>query len=304
MSARAAEVARLWRTRPRRPFVAWSVRALGLIFAASWLLGGFQASGWLTPRRQANLARFLHEIRPWPVRDTAWDDGAVRAWMADLWRLHGGGALMATLAVSVAAIVLAAAVGALAAPLAARTFACPEPFVRGGRPPRWTSRAAWTGVGAAVRFGLVVLRAIPEYVWAFLLLALLGPSAWPMVLALAVHNAGILGKLGAEVVENTGTAAPGALRALGASRRQIAFVGLVPLGLPRWLLYVFYRWETCVREAAVLGMLGMSSLGFWIVDARARNRYDEMLFYVAAGALLVLAGDLVSAFVRRAVRRA
>ena len=59
-----------------------------------------------------------------------------------------------------------------------------------------------------------------------------------------------------------------------------------------------------MREATVLGMLGMGSLGFWIVDARARTRYDEMLFYVLAGALLVLAGDLVSAAVRRAVRRA
>ncbi len=51
-------------------------------------------------------------------------------------------------------------------------------------------------------------------------------------------------------------------------------------------------------------MLGIVSLGYWIVDARARNRYDEMIFYVLAGALLVLAGDLVSALVRRTVRRA
>ena len=125
-----------------------------------------------------------------------------------------------------------------------------------------------------------------------------------MVLALALHNAGILGKLGAEVVENTDSAAPGALRALGGSRRQIGLLGLLPLGLPRFLLYFFYRWETCVREATVLGMLGMASLGAWIVDARARNRYDEMLFYVLAGAGLVLVGDVVSALVRRVVRRA
>ena len=79
---------------------------------------------------------------------------------------------------------------------------------------------------------------------------------------------------------------------------------IVPAGLPRFLLYFFYRWETCVREATVLGMLGMASLGYLILDARAGNRYDEMLFYVLLGVGLVLAGDLVSAAVRRVVRRA
>lgn len=298
------ELRRLHRARPRRPFVAWSVRLLGAIVAASWLFGGFEAGGWLSPRRQANLARFWDELRPWPLRDAPWDWSVALDWAGGLWRAQGAAAVLATLAVSVAAIALAGAAGALLGPAAARTFACPEPFVRGGRPPRPASRLAWALLVAASRFVLVFLRAIPEYVWAFLLLALLGPSAWPMVLALALHNAGILGKLGAEVVENTAAAAPGALRALGASRRQIAFVGLLPLGLPRFLLYFFYRWETCVREATVLGMLGMGSLGFWIVDARARGRYDELLFYVLAGAGLVLAGDLVSALVRRAVRRA
>lgn len=304
MNARLAEVRRLHRARPRRRFVAWSGRLLALVVAASWLGGDFHLSGWLTPRRQANLARFLDELRPWPLRDRGWDWSEAGRWAGGLWHEHGAEAVPATLAISVLAIVLAGAAGALLGPAAARNFACPEPFVSGGRQPRRATRLAWATLVTVTRFVLVFLRAIPEYVWAFLLLALLGPSAWPMVLALAIHNAGILGKLGAEVVENTDRAAPGALRALGASRRQIAFVGLVPLGLPRFLLYFFYRWETCVREATVLGMLGMGSLGFWIVDARARTRYDEMLFYVLAGALLVLAGDLVSAAVRRTVRRA
>ena len=124
-----------------------------------------------------------------------------------------------------------------------------------------------------------------------------------MVLALALHNTGILGRLGAEVVENTETAAPAALRGLGAGRRQIALAGLLPLALGRWLLYFFYRWETCVREATVLGMLGIVSLGYALDEARVRDRYDDMLFYVLLGAVLVLVGDLVSAVARRIVRR-
>ncbi len=74
--------------------------------------------------------------------------------------------------------------------------------------------------------------------------------------------------------------------------------------LPRFLLFFFYRWETCVREATVLGMLGIVSLGYWIVDTRARNHYDEMFFFVLLGAGIVLVGDLVSAVAREVVRRA
>ena len=95
-----------------------------------------------------------------------------------------------------------------------------------------------------------------------------------------------------------------ALRATGAGRLQIALAGILPLSINRFLLYLFYRWETCVREATVLGMLGMASLGYMIMEARAGNRYDEMLFFVLLGVGLVLLGDLVSALVRRAVRRA
>ena len=50
-------------------------------------------------------------------------------------------------------------------------------------------------------------------------------------------------------------------------------------------------------------MLGIASLGFWIVDAWARNHYDELFLWVLVGAGLVLIGDAVSALTREWVRR-
>ncbi len=135
-----------------------------------------------------------------------------------------------------------------------------------------------------------------------MLLTLLGVGAWPAVAALAIHNAGILGKLYAEVAENMEPAASRALRALGAQRSQIAWAAIFPHNLGRYLLYFFYRWETCVREATVLGLLGFVSLGWFIQQARAGVRYDEMLHFVLLGSLLILAGDLISSWARKLAR--
>ena len=298
-AARAAEVKRLRRSAPRNGFLRVSVALMLAVVAASWAFGGFDLADALSSRRLANLSRFLGDVRP----RTGGGHG-VATWAAELWRARGFEASLQTLALSVAAIVLAGA-WALALSLpAARNVASPEPFSTPGAARGAAGRLGWRLVVGITRLALTFARAVPEYVWAFLLLAVLGRGAWPAVLALALHNAGILGRLGAEVVENVEPAAPKALRALGGTRLQVAVVGVLPLVLPRFLLYFFYRWETCVREATVLGLLGFTSLGYWIADARARDRYDEMVFLVALGAGLVLLGDVASAVTRSFVRRA
>ena len=69
-------------------------------------------------------------------------------------------------------------------------------------------------------------------------------------------------------------------------------------------MYLFYRWETCVREATILGMLGFASLGLHIQLARNFSRaYDEMLFYVLLGASVIFIGDLISIYLRSTLAR-
>lgn len=303
-AARESEVARLRKITRGSIYLRSSGVIVLLLVAASWGFGGFNPGDSLTSRRMENLSRFMREIIPFPVRAPGAPRDAARAWASDLLVGRGWEASKQTLALSVAAAVLAGAWGLLLALPAARNVASPDPFsVPGGRP-RAALTYAWKPVVGATRFALMFFRAVPEYVWAFLLLAMLGRQAWPAVLALALHNAGILGRLGAEVVENVEPGAPRALRTLGATRAQVAAIGVLPLVLPRFLLYFFYRWETCVREATVLGLLGFTSLGYWIADARARDRYDEMVLYILLGAALVLIGDVVSAVTRAFVRRA
>ena len=299
--AAAAEIRRLRRARPRNRFLRASCWALAALGAWSWLCGEIQVGELFSAQRRANLDRFLgREALPRPLRDGQGGWAELSAWASRLWHEVGASATLATLAIAVLAIVLAGTAGALLAPLGARTLMQSDPYL----PLRDGRSRSWRLLSGAARGFCILLRAIPEYVWAFLLLAMLGASAWPAVLALFIHNAGILGRLGADTVENLPTAPLVAQRALGANRRQLAFAAIFPAALGRYLLYFFYRFETCVREATVLGMLGVVSLGYYVQDARVRLRYDEMLFLVALGALLVIAADVASNLARRALRRA
>ncbi len=304
-AARDEAVRQLWRSRPRSHFVRVSL----LIAVALLVLGWTQLEGRIADFRDANTLQHAQqvlerEITPRPVRDTAWDWGAVFSWAGELMQAHGWEAVGTTLAVSVLAIVLAWIWSLVLCLPAAQNFATPSPFLRGGREPRALERWFWRLSYTGTRAVLIMMRSLPEYVLAFLLLAVVGHSAWPAVLALAIHNAGILGRLNAEVIENLPPRALAALRGLGARRSQVAAVGVFPAALPRFILYFFYRWETCVREATVLGMLGIGGLGYWILEADAHDREDKLVFYVLLGSAIVILGDLLSALARRVVRRA
>ncbi len=301
---RSQEVQLLLAERPRNRFVRGSLYLLLALIMVSWTFGDLQVDELFSTHRLRNLNRFLSEVRPFPLHGKEWDWGVALSWAQEIFKREGLEATLSTLGISVVAILLAGFFGSLMALPAARNLACSEPFLPEIRPPPLRARVFYALLAPVTRFALILLRAIPEYIWAFILLAVMGPSAWPAIVALAIHNTGILGRLQAETVENVNPNPLSALRGLGGKRSQLAAVGLLPLLLPRGLLYLFYRWETCVREATVLGMLGFSSLGFWITDARARLQYDRFLFFVLLGAAVVLIGDFISAFLRRIVRKA
>ncbi len=301
-------IRRLHRQRPRSRLTRWSGLAVLAAVLYSWTSGDLRSGELFSERRLENLQRFLGELRPYPLQEQSLglrqSVAVTIEWALEMLGSKGLEAAGVTLALAVAAIVLAAVAALALAMPATRTLAVPEPYLPAPRPPGRWQRTGWWLLVSCTRIWMIFIRSIPEYVWAFVFLAMLGPTAWPIVLALALHNIGILGKLSSEVVENLDRGPLASLRGVGATRSQIATLGVLPLILPRFLLFFFYRWETCVREATVLGMLGVFSLGYWIVDSRARNHYDEMFFFVLLGAGIVLLGDLVSALARGLIRRA
>ena len=278
----------------------WSsgLGALGLV-AFAWLSGEINVGGFFGASRARNLERFLTEDAiPFPLRESGFTWSGLWAWVVGQWSSAGGEATLTTLWIAIASMALAGAGALLVAPWVARTISTREPFLQSG-----SSGAGWIWASRIARLVCILARALPEYILAFLWVAVLPGSAWPAVLALAMHNGGILGRLFGETLENLERRPLQALRTLGGSRGQITALAAVPVALPRFLLYFFYRFETCVREATVLGMLGIVSLGYQIQDARSRHAYDDMLLLVGFGVLLVLMADLTSHGVRIWLRR-
>ena len=111
------------------------------------------------------------------------------------------------------------------------------------------------------RVVLTVLRSIPEIIWAFLFVRILGLGPGPAVLAIGLSFAGIIGKLFAELMESAPPEPGQSLRRLGVSPVGVALYGVLPQVRHQWVGYGLFRLECAIRSAAILGVVGAGGLG-------------------------------------------
>lgn len=152
---------------------------------------------------------------------------------------------------------------------------------------------------ALARLLLNALRAVPELVWAALMVlaAGLGPNAG--TLALALHTAGVLGRLFAEALENTPAEPAEAIRLAGGSRLTAFFYGTLPGVLPQLLAYSLYRWENNIRMASVLGFVGAGGLGQMLYVSLSLFQEAQATTVILAMLALVLLVDICSSQLRQ-----
>lgn len=189
---------------------------------------------------------------------------------------HGA---LETLAMSALGTLLAALLGLLLALPAAGRF---------GRPLQALTRLLLNG-----------LRAIPELVWAALMVlaAGLGPNAG--TLALALHTAGVLGRLFAEALENTPAAPAEAIRQQGGGQVAAFCYGTLPNLWPQLLAYSLYRWENNIRMASVLGFVGAGGLGQMLYVSLSLFQEAQASSVILAMLALVFAVDALSGWTRQ-----
>lgn len=134
------------------------------------------------------------------------------------------------------------------------------------------------------------MRAINEIVFALVFVSAVGLGPFAGVLALFVHTAGVLGKLFSEAVEAIDPGPVEGIRATGASKIQEVLFGVLPQVMPLWTSFTLYRFESNVRSASVLGIVGAGGIGVSLYQSFGAFEYGQvcaiLIILIAATTLI------------------
>jgi phosphonate transport system permease protein len=282
------------RTRPNRvtmpsfDFVKASLVVLALLIVASWYSiftsDRLQAAGFFNGETLDRAWTFLRDL-------TGANSSVTPAFLkASEWREKAGLALD-TVAMSILGIGIAGTVAFLLFPFGSRNLMVGELA-----PHRSPVSVLLYGVTRAF---FTFTRSIPELVWALIIVFAFTPGILPGAVALGIHNSGILGRLGSEVVEGLDPRPMRSLQSAGAGRLQVALFGILPEALPRFVTYLLYRWEVIIRTTVVVGFVSAGGLGTAFRLAMSYFKYTEVALILIWYLIIVLAVDFAAAFLRR-----
>jgi phosphonate transport system permease protein len=256
--------------------VFWTCAAL-VILAPALVAAEFKPWIMLSPDNLKVTARFIGDFLPPQL------DGEFLAMVArETWR---------TVAIATAGIALALL---LAIPLTLLSTAALSVSALSGR-----MGAMPFLLRQAVRGLLIVLRSVPELVWALVFVRVVGLGPTAGVLAIALTYAGMLGKVYGEILESGDTHATTALLRNGSGRLQAFFFGLLPQNAAELTSYTVYRWECAIRSSAVLGFVGAGGLGQQMDLSMKMFAGSEVATMLIVFVLLVWLADALSAQLRR-----
>ena len=203
-----------------------------------------------------------------------------------------GRATLETLAIATAGMSLALLIAVPCALFASSALSL-SALHRGGRPAWWTVGLRWP-----VRGLLIVLRSVPEIVWALLFVRAVGLGPTAGVLAIAITYAGKLGKVYAEIFESVDLRPARALLGAGSGRLAAFAYGVLPNAASEMISYSVYRWECAIRASVVMGFVGAGGLGQQIDLSMRMFAGGEVSSMLLTFLLLVLLADQLSRLLR------
>ncbi|KRW62295.1 PhnE/PtxC family ABC transporter permease [Pseudomonas sp. TTU2014-080ASC] len=236
-------------------------------------------SGLANSENAASISSFLADFWP-PAHDAAFLQLLCRA-------------TLETLAIATAGMTLALLIALPVSLLASRALSL-SAVHRHGRPSWLGQLLRWPARGL-----LIVLRSIPEIVWALLFVRAVGLGPTAGVLAIAITYSGMLGKVYAEIYESVDQRPAHSLLGAGSSRLTAWLYGVVPNAAAEMLSYTVYRWECAIRASVVMGFVGAGGLGQQIDLSMRMFAGAEVSSMLLTFLLLVLLADLLSRVLRR-----
>jgi len=217
----------------------------------------------------------------WPM---AHGSEFLRLMLAETWR---------TVAMATAGVTLALFLAIPLTLLSTRVISISALSGRMARGPFWLRQS--------VRWLLIVLRSVPELVWALVFVRVVGLGPTAGVLAIALTYGGMLGKVYGEILESGEIHATETLLRNGAGRIQAFFYGLLPASAAELTSYTVYRWECAIRSSVVLGFVGAGGLGQQMDNSMKMFNGGEVATMLLIFMALVALADRLSAWLRKAL---
>ena len=151
------------------------------------------------------------------------------------------------------------------------------------------------------RLAMTLSRSIHEIVWALFFVAAVGLGALAGVLAIAVRSIGFIAKMSAEAIEDLDPKPVEAIRAVGGSEFQVFLYAIMPQVLPTMIGVIIFEWEINIRRSSVLGLVGAGGLGLVFFRQFNTFNYPGVTTVILAILVLVLFGEIVSYYIRKAI---
>ncbi|HKJ11721.1 MAG TPA: hypothetical protein VJ976_04950, partial [Ornithinimicrobium sp.] len=270
------------RTGQRSRWARWSAIAgvAGVVLA--WWASGVSLAGLTSERTLALTTSLLGDLLPPALPQGGW--GALLGSVAD------------TLAMAVLAMAVAVAITLVLGPWATKSR--PPLGQQAGAGRRTVGWSTWV----VARLVLLFLRSVPPTVWAIVALLALFPGILPGALALGLYTGGILGRLVAESWESIDTRARDALLHSGVRPTLASLAAVVPPSSHHLLTYTLYRFEICVRDTAVVGVVGAAGLGRLLAENLASFRFPVVTTVLLASFAVSVGAELLGRWLRRATQ--
>jgi len=148
---------------------------------------------------------------------------------------------------------------------------------------------------------MTLSRSVHEIVWGLIFVSAVGLGALAGVLAMAVRSIGFISKVIAEAIEDVQPGPIEAIRAVGGNRFQVLMYGIVPQVMPVILGTVIFEWDINIRRSTIMGLVGAGGLGLVLFRQMAQFNYGGITTVLIAVLLLIIFGELVSHYARKAV---
>ena len=150
-----------------------------------------------------------------------------------------------------------------------------------------------------VRRIMDLMRSVPDLVIGLIFVIIVGLGPLPGVLALALNTGGVLAKLFSEAVESIDKGPVEGVRATGAQPLHEIRWGILPQVAPLWTSFALYRFESNVRAATVLGLIGAGGIGQTLFEAFTSFNFREVSAIAIIVVITVTLIDMLSQVMRK-----